>query len=287
MELQWYHPLATIGNMTVGAGPREPGGARAGSDADSGETGRDAGGRGTGRDAARSRLIDVAAHLLAQQGPAAVTTRAVAAAAGVQAPAIYRIFGDKDGLLDAVAERAAEEFVAAKALAARSEAGRGADPLEDLRSAFFAQVDFGVANPEVFRLLGDPARVLRSGAAQAGLAVLRARVHRVALAGRLRVPEERCVDLVQSAGTGVTQTLLATPADERDPRLAASMWDAVMAAVLVEGAGPAGAPAPAEQAGAATLVAFRAMAPGLPGLSAAERGLLVDWLDRAAAALRH
>ncbi|NAZ75977.1 TetR family transcriptional regulator [Kineococcus sp. T13] len=254
--------------MTVEAGPRKPGGAHG------------------GRDATRSRLVDVAAHLLAQEGPAAVTTRAVAAAAGVQAPTIYRIFGDKDGLLDAVAERAAEEFVATKARAAQSEAGRGADPLEDLRSAFLAQVDFGVANPEVFRLLGDPARVLRSGAAQAGLAVLRARVHRVALAGRLRVPEERCVDLVQSAGTGVIQTLLATPAGERDPRLAASMWEAVVAAVLVEDATPAGAPAAAEQARAATVVAFRAMAPELPGLNAAERGLLVDWLDRAEAALR-
>ncbi|WP_338419811.1 TetR family transcriptional regulator [Streptomyces klenkii] len=34
-----------------------------------------------------------------------MTTRAVAAAAGVQAPAIYRLFGDKDGLLEAVAEQ--------------------------------------------------------------------------------------------------------------------------------------------------------------------------------------
>jgi AcrR family transcriptional regulator len=33
-----------------------------------------------------------------------VTTRAVAEAAGVQAPTIYRLFGDENGLLDAVAE---------------------------------------------------------------------------------------------------------------------------------------------------------------------------------------
>ncbi|WP_432493663.1 TetR/AcrR family transcriptional regulator [Kineococcus gypseus] len=254
--------------MVVGAGRHEPRGAHA------------------GRDAARDRLVDVAADLLGREGPAAVTTRAVAAAAGVQAPMIYRVFGDKDGLLDAVAERAAEEFVATKARAARDEAGRGADPLEDLRAAFCAQVDFGVANPEVFRLLGDPARVLRSRAARAGLEVLRARVHRVALTGRLRVPERRCVDLLQAAGTGVVQTLLATPADERDPGLVTSMWDAVVAAVLVEDAGSAGAPAPAEQAGAAAVVAFRAMAPELPGLNAAERGLLVDWLHRAEAAAR-
>src|ERR1700677_3669653 len=50
----------------------------------------------------RENLVEVAARLLREQGAAAVTTRAVALAAGVQAPAIYRLFGDKDGLLDAV-----------------------------------------------------------------------------------------------------------------------------------------------------------------------------------------
>ncbi|MDQ2795770.1 MAG: TetR/AcrR family transcriptional regulator, partial [Actinomycetota bacterium] len=47
-------------------------------------------------------MIDVAARLLQEEGPAAVTTRGVALAAGVQAPAVYRLFGDKDGLLEAV-----------------------------------------------------------------------------------------------------------------------------------------------------------------------------------------
>jgi len=238
----------------------------------------------TGRDAVRARLVDVAAQLLRQRGPTAVTTRAVAAAAGVQAPTIYRVFGDKDGLLDAVAERAADDFVAAKAAAAHAEAGRGTDPVHDLRAAFSDQVDFGVANPEVFRLLGDPARVLRSGAARAGREVLRARVHRVALAGRLRVPEERCVDVVQSAGTGVIQTLLATPAPDRDPQLATTVWDAVAAAVLLPGAhdqqGGKATQLPAAQAEAATVIGFRALAPQLPGLSDAERTLLVEWLDR-------
>jgi AcrR family transcriptional regulator len=52
----------------------------------------------------RSRIIDVAARLLPDEGPTAVTTRGVAEQAGVQAPMIYRLFGDKDGLLEAVAE---------------------------------------------------------------------------------------------------------------------------------------------------------------------------------------
>ncbi|TXR55427.1 TetR/AcrR family transcriptional regulator [Quadrisphaera setariae] len=237
-----------------------------------------------GRDAVRSRLVDVAAELLREHGPSAVTTRAVAAAAGVQAPTIYRIFGDKDGLLDAVAEHAADAFVAAKAREVQEEAGRGADPFDDLRAAFVTQVEFGVANPEVFRLLGDPARVVRSGAARAGREVLRARVHRVALTGRLRVTEERCVDLVQSAGTGVIQTLLATPVADRDPQLALAMWDAVLAAVLavpVEGDAQEAGMTAAEHSAAATVVAFTALAPELPGLTDAERALLLEWLRRA------
>ena len=65
----------------------------------------------------RENLVQVAARLLREQGAAAVTTRAVALAAGVQAPTIYRLFGDKDGLLDAVAEHVLATYVAEKTLA--------------------------------------------------------------------------------------------------------------------------------------------------------------------------
>ncbi|MGF2047081.1 helix-turn-helix domain-containing protein, partial [Enterococcus gallinarum] len=56
------------------------------------------------RDDVRERIIAAAADLLQDGGTAAVTTRAVAERASTQAPTIYRLFGDKDGLLDAVAE---------------------------------------------------------------------------------------------------------------------------------------------------------------------------------------
>ena len=67
--------------------------------------------------------------MLREQGVAAVTTRAVAEAAGVQAPTIYRLFGDKDGLLDAVAEHVLAVYVADKAVAADS-----GDPIAVLRA---------------------------------------------------------------------------------------------------------------------------------------------------------
>ena len=53
----------------------------------------------------RERILAATAKLLAEGGREAASTRAVGAAAGVQAPTIYRLFGDKQGLLDAVAAR--------------------------------------------------------------------------------------------------------------------------------------------------------------------------------------
>ncbi|MDW3220461.1 MAG: TetR/AcrR family transcriptional regulator [Acidimicrobiales bacterium] len=50
----------------------------------------------------RDKILDVALDLLAVDGPAGVTTRAVASAAGTSAPAIYELFGDKSGLVRAV-----------------------------------------------------------------------------------------------------------------------------------------------------------------------------------------
>ena len=49
----------------------------------------------------RERILDAAAELLVSGGTDGVSTRAVAAAAGVQAPTLYRLFGDKQGLLEA------------------------------------------------------------------------------------------------------------------------------------------------------------------------------------------
>ena len=60
-------------------------------------------GRTAAADNTRARIVAAAAGLLTKGGREAVSTRAVSAAAGVQAPTIYRLFGDKQGLLEAVA----------------------------------------------------------------------------------------------------------------------------------------------------------------------------------------
>lgn len=219
--------------------------------------------------------MDVAARLLREQGPAAVTTRGVTEAAGVQAPAIYRLFGDKDGLLDAVAEHVMATYVTAKAALVEAASTQDVDPLQDLRAGWDTQIEFGLANPALFRLLSDPERLLSSPAARSGRHVLESRVHRVAMTGRLRISERRAVDLIQAAGIGVIQTMLATPADHRDAGLAQTMYDAVLRQLLTD------APEPTGDRVTAATVAFRAVAPQLDTLSHAEQQLLTEWLERA------
>lgn len=229
----------------------------------------------TDRSDVRSTVVAAAATLLHEHGPAAVTTRGVAQGAGVQAPTIYRLFGDKDGLLDAVAEHVLAQYVSAKSEIVDAAATAGVDALDDLRSGWEMQIEFGLANPAIFRLLSDPDRVRESSAARAGKRILENRIHRIAQTGRLRVGEPRAVALVQAAAIGAIQTLLATPVDDRDWGLADAMYDAVLWQILVD------APERPEHGAAATVIAFRAIAPQLDALSDAERGLLVQWLDRA------
>lgn len=228
----------------------------------------------TTRNEVRATIVASAARLLREHGPAAVTTRRVAEAAGVQAPTIYRLLGDKDGLLDAVAEHVLATYVSAKAEVADAASDGGVDPVEDLRSGWATYLDFGLANPTLFALLSDPERSQGSPAARSGQHVLAARVHRVALAGRLRVSEARAVDLIHAAGTGAVLTLLSTPPDRRELGLADDLLDAVLGQILID------APTPGTPTHGPPAVALRATITYLDLLSDAERHLLADWLDR-------
>ena len=219
---------------------------------------------------ARTRIVTAAAGLIASGGRDAATTRAVAVAAGVQAPTIYRLFGDKSGLLDAVAEHGLAAYAAGKAMRAPHP-----DPVQELRNGWDMHVEFGLANPGLFAIMaGDPQPRPPSPAALAGLNILRRRIRSIALAGRLRVSETRAISLLQSVGTGTVLTLLGQPADARDPGLSETAREAVIAAITGEAAastepGPRGAAA-----------ALRASLDQTPVLTSGERHLLAELLNR-------
>jgi len=231
----------------------------------------------TRREDARSDIVAAAARILGEDGAHAVTTRAVAQAAGVQAPTIYRLFGDKDGLIDAVAEHVMANHTADKAAVAQRP---GSDPLADLRTSWDTHIQFGLANAELYMLLNTPGRSARSPATIAGIAVLRARLQRLAAAGLLRVDEQRALAVIHAAGAGTVLTLLSAPAHERDPGLADAMFAAVAAALLTT------TPATPDPTVSTVAVTFMTVLADLPALTDAERTLMAEWITRSLSHLR-
>ncbi|MCJ2118765.1 TetR/AcrR family transcriptional regulator [Methylobacterium sp. J-001] len=225
---------------------------------------------GDDRQDARARILAAASELIADGGVVALTTRAVAKAAAVQAPTLYRLFGDKRGLLNAVAEHGLATFLARKRAVPPHP-----DPVEGLREAWDAYIAFGLAHPAVFAItneIGAPAS--GSPAMLAGLAILRERVGRIARAGRLHVPVERAVALIHAAGVGTVATLLATDEDVRDPQLSPLARDAVFAAVVGD------PPAPDGVGLASLAVGLRAHLAAAAALTPGERLLMNELLGR-------
>jgi AcrR family transcriptional regulator len=220
----------------------------------------------------RGRILEAAAALLVAEGRDGLSTRAVSAAAGVQPPALYRLFGDKDGLLDAVAAYGFDEYLASKRAL-----GSTGDAVEDLRRGWDLHVEFGLARPEFYVLMYGDARPGRtSPAAREAEAMLHGIVSRVAEAGRLRVSVDRAARLVHATGMGVVLALIATPEAERDPELSATARETVLARILTETAEPPGSSLP-ERA-----IALRSGLGEASALTEAERVLLAEWLDRIA-----
>ena len=216
----------------------------------------------------RDRILSATAALLAEGGRDAVSTRAISSAAGVQAPTIYRTFGDLRGLLDSVA---AAGFASAQAEFDAVDAP--ADPVDALRAAWDHHIAFGLAEPHLYALMftGRPGE--ESEAARLARGVLAAHVRAVAEAGRLTVEVEHAARLLQSAALGCTLTLAAAPDDE----LSSRSREAVLAAITTAAAGPTD---PAARAFAAHAVALRTALPSVEGLTAAESALLDEWLLR-------
>lgn len=219
----------------------------------------------------RDRIVSAAARLLADGGREAVSTRAVSAAAGVQAPTMYRLFGDKQGLLDAVAEHGFAAYVGPKLT--RRDSG---DPVEDLRAGWDLHLAFGLANPALYVLMTEPRPGGPPPAAVAGIGYLSGLVQRIAETGRLRLPVPQAVQLIHAAGVGATLTVLGMPEDERDTTVSRLAREATISAITTD------PPASSVPGPAGAAVALRAALPDVPDLSEAERTLLGEWLDRIA-----
>jgi AcrR family transcriptional regulator len=214
-------------------------------------------------------MLEAAARLLAESPIADVSTRAVCEAAGVGAPALYRQFGDKEGLLSAVVDHGFEKYLAGKRAAVPS-----ADPVRDLRNGWDAHVAFALENPSYYRLMYSPTVSGTPAAAVEAHQLLLRVVERCAAAGRLGVSPEAAAQMVMSANTGVALVLI-TRRELYAPEVSTRVRDAIHAAILV----PEGT-AVGHDGGAASALGARLRRSPPDRLTAAETGLLQEWLTR-------
>jgi AcrR family transcriptional regulator len=223
----------------------------------------------------RERILKAAADLLTEGGADAVSTRAVGAAAGVGAPTLYRLFGDKQGLLDAVTSYGFARYLADKQALAPT-----GDPVEDLRRGWDLHIDFALAQPAFYALMYGTVRPgARPAAAADTYRILIGMMERAARAGRLRVSPEAAAELVQATSAGVALALISTPPGARDASLSPRTRDMVLASVTTDSTSQSGG----DGSVASHAVALRAALPSLAApLTRAEAVLLGEWLGRLA-----
>ena len=203
-----------------------------------------------------------------------ISTRAVCEAVGVGAPVLYRLFGDKAGLLSAVVDHGFDRYLAGKRAARPSD-----DPVEDLRSGWDTHVAFALEHRAVYRLMFSPAFASVPSAAAEALLLLRDVLERCPAAGRLRIPPDAAAQAIMSANIGVALSLVSQPELYADPALSARVRDAVHREILILDRPVA---APADAGATALQLSAQLKRSPVAGFTAGERALLLEWLDRVA-----
>lgn len=219
-------------------------------------------------------MLDRAAELLAESPHGDISTRAVCEASGVTQPVLYRLFGDKDGLLAAVVDHVWDQYLAMKRAATPSP-----DPLADLYAGWDSHLRFALDHPHAYRLLFGAGMRSPGGAADEAMAILRGHLERLAAQGRLRVTPDEAARIVLAANSGVALALLLRPAAYPDRAVSRSMRETVYRSLLTDPPR-----AEAEDDGrfvAATALRAQLVATTTDGvLTAGEATLLDEWLTR-------
>ncbi len=226
--------------------------------------------------AARLQVLQAAAKMLEEGGREAISTRAMAAAAGITAPALFRLFGDKEQLLAELGAYGFEMYLEEKREALRS----SEDPVKDLYRLWDLHVDFGLRHPTFYVLMfgtADPGQ--RPPAADDAYALLVDLLDRTADAGRLRVPVEEATRMVYAAATGATLALIGEE-EARRGTSSTRLRDTVINAIITDAPASAGADL-ASRALALDAALAAENGAGLP-LLPVETALLRDWLRRLA-----
>ncbi|MFI7233230.1 TetR/AcrR family transcriptional regulator [Nonomuraea angiospora] len=220
----------------------------------------------------REAMIEAAERQLATSADHEIATRAVCEAVGVSQPVLYRLFGDKRGLLDAVADHGYERYAALKAAQEQTH-----DPVADLHAGWDGHMAFAKQNPALYQLMFTPRPWSRSMARDRVMDLLVAALTRCAAAGALRVEPQTAAQLILAANVGTALDHIARPALFDDPALSHRMRDAVFSHVLTETTAH-------DDADPLHATALRLHAQleltGTEALEPAETALLRRWLER-------
>ncbi|MEV4458757.1 TetR/AcrR family transcriptional regulator [Microbispora sp. NPDC049633] len=225
-----------------------------------------------GAESLRAAMIEAAEKQLASSSDNDIATRAVCEAVGVTQPVLYRLFGDKRGLLDAVADHGYERYAALKAAQEQT-----ADPVTDLRAGWDGHMAFARENPALYQLMFTPRPWSHSTARDRVSDLLEATLVRCAAIGALKVEPPVAARLILSASVGTALDHIASPERFDDPVVSHRMRDAVFAHVLSETTTRDDGD-PLREA-ALRLRAQLGLA-GTGALEPVETALLLRWLDR-------
>lgn len=172
------------------------------------------------------RLLNVAAMLLREQGAQALTTRQVCDLAGIKAPTLYHHFGDKEGLLNALAARELQAFFAQKRALPPS-----GDFLADLMGGWDDWINFARAHPHLVAALrqGQASTVALRQAAEN---IVIERLQRMPSNLALKMPLATAARVMVAGANTVVQLMLdgvnAGELDQVNDLLKASILSAVL-----------------------------------------------------------
>lgn len=223
-------------------------------------------------EALRNALLRAAEEQLIAAPDGDIATRAVCEAVGVTQPVLYRLFGDKRGLLDALADAGLQRYAARKAELEVSD-----DPSADLRRGWDDHLAFAREHAALYRLMFAPRPWASSSARDGVTALLERTLTRCAAAGMLRVDIGVAATMLLAANVGLALDRMDTNGRDDSDDVADALRNAVLDAVLLSSS--SGDQHDVDAASRRQLRA-RLEAGGSTALLPEESALMRLWLDR-------
>ena len=178
-------------------------------------------------DALRDAMLLAAEEQLRSSADYDIATRAVCEAVGVTQPVLYRLFGDKRGLLDAVAEAGMQRYSQRKAKLETT-----ADPVADLHLGWDDHMAFADENPALYQLMFTPRPWSTSNAREVVLGLLLGALTRVAAVGALAISPDKAARMILAANVGLALERIHNPDIRADADLSHSLRDSLFSSIL-------------------------------------------------------